>query len=105
MKHTHILNWTVTHKKNRAVVKIDPQIVGTGDDIVMDPKATTAPIALFFSDASLTGQHQYVVQPGKPLKIKVLAQKSQWALYTYAAYYVEYGTFAEGSSPIIIVKP
>ena len=102
MSHRHTITWTVG-KKNK--VTITPQIVNKGDDIQIDTSAAKAPIAVFFPDKSLTGKHQYLLQPGVATPIKIKAQRDQWTVFTYAAYFEEYHEFAEGSSPIIIVRP
>lgn len=82
-------------------VKVRP-----GDSVAWNTKGTSKPIGLFFPDARLFGTHQDFVLPGRTKTKKVLtcARSNAQTVYPYAIYFVEWGRFGEGSSPIIIVK-
>ncbi len=98
----HRMKWR-RHGNGRIV--IDPIKVRNGDKIKWDAGNTDQPLALFFPDGKLFGTHQIIVHPGKPKTTAIRMREKTWAIYPYAAYFVEFQRFGEGSTPIIVVTP
>jgi len=100
----HRISWKRSGRGRIVVGKVE---VRCGDSVKWNASRTEKPIALFFPDIRLFGKHQDVVLPGRTKTLRVLASARTDILtvYPYAIYYVEWGRFGEGSSPIIIVKP
>jgi hypothetical protein len=85
-------------------ISVYPVVAKRGDTIVWDGRGTREPIALFFPDRRLFGTHQIFVRPGRTKTREVRVLNDVLTVYPYAIFFVQWGRFGEGSSPIIIVK-
>lgn len=98
----HRMKWI---RRKNGEISIAPIEAKAGDTIMWDARKTTQPLALFFTDRRLFGTHQIIVSAGETKTTRIRVKEKTWAIYTYAAYFVEDGRFGEGSTPIIIVRP
>ena len=99
-RKAHLMRWRRVGGK----IKVSKIFVRRGDSIEWDARRTKKPMALFFLDHSLFGTHQIIVKGRKSKKSRI-SLRQRLGTYHYAVFFVQFGKFGEGSSPIIIVQP